>query len=125
VSRAITVDARVFRESVSEAAMQQTITELVTMRGGRVWHVRRSDVAPETVDLPDLLILDPMGARVILAELKSQKRTVTLGQQAVLAMARECGDFHPFLIRPTPKDHTETSYDRFLEFLKGGEHGQT
>lgn len=119
MSRIATVDARTFRESVSEAAMQDAIEQVVRMRGGRTFHVRRADVAPELVDLPDLLILDPMGSRIVLAELKSQKRQVTPGQQTVLAMARECGSFHPFLVRPTPKDHTETSYTDFVNWLGG------
>lgn len=97
--------------------MQDAITDLVGARGGRCWHVRRSDVAPELVDLPDLLILDPRGNRAVLAELKSQRRHITDGQAAVLALAANCQTFHSFTVRPEPRDETETGYDQFVDWL--------
>jgi len=100
-----------------EDAMQLAITDLVAMRNGRLFHVRRSDVAPELVDLPDLLILDPAGNRAVLAELKSQRRSITAGQAAVLALAAQCQTFHSFTVRPEPRDETETSYDAFLAWM--------
>lgn len=106
-----------YRRTMREDAMQVAIEELVALRQGRVWHVRRSDNAPELVDLPDLLILDPTGSRAILAELKSQRRSVTAGQAAVLQLAAQCRHFHSFTVRPEPRDETETSYDAFLAWM--------
>lgn len=109
-----------YRRTMREDAMQVAIEELVALRQGRVWHVRRSDVAPELVDLPDLLILDPAGNRAVLAELKSQRRSVTAGQAAVLQLAARCERFHSFTVRPEPRDETEMSYDSFLNYLGAG-----
>lgn len=106
-----------YLRTMREDAMQLAIEELVALRQGRVWHVRRSDVAPELVDLPDLLILDPAGNRAILAELKSQRRSITAGQAAVLQLAAQCRHFHSFTVRPEPRDETETSYDAFLAWM--------
>ena len=106
-----------YRRTMREDAMQLAIEQLIGLRQGRVWHVRRSDVAPELVDLPDLLILDPAGNRAVLAELKSQKRSITAGQAAVLALASQCQHFHSFTVRPEPRDETETSYDAFLAWM--------
>lgn len=104
---------------VTEAQMQAAIAELVTMRHGRMFHLVRSDVAPEMVDLPDLLIVDPAGQRLILAELKSAKRRVTPGQAHLMAMARECIRCEAMIVRAGEPREGEVSYDRFLEWLKG------
>lgn len=106
-----------YHQTIREEAMREAIQDVVRLRQGRLWFVRRSDVAPELVDLPDLLILDPAGNRAVLAELKSQRRSVTAGQAAVLAMAAQCQHFHSFTVRPEPRDETDTSYDAFLAWM--------
>lgn len=106
-----------YRSTMREDAMQLAIEELVALRQGRVWHVRRSDVAPELVDLPDLLILDPEGNRAVLAELKSATRSVTSGQRAVLEMAAQCSRFDSFIVRSHSPKEGEVTYDAFLDYL--------
>lgn len=107
-----------YRERVTEDQMERTVLDLVKMRNGRLFHVRRADVAPELVDLPDWFILDPMGQRALLIEAKSQKRIITAGQSAVLAMAAECTRFESGIVRPNPKPG-EIGYDEFLAWLEG------
>jgi len=99
--------------------MQAAIAGLVTMRGGKLYHVRDSSKSPELEHLPDLIILDPRAARVIFAELKSQSRTVTLGQAAVMQMLAECNRFESAIVRPSPKPG-ELSYDAFMRWLGEG-----
>ena len=102
--------------------MERTVRELVTLRGGRLFHVRRSDVAPELKDLLDWLIIDPAGGRVLMVEGKSSKRIITPGQRAVLDLAGECSRFEALLVRAgEPHDETEIGFDQFISWL-GGNH---
>lgn len=109
-----------YRASMTEAEMQKGIGDALAARAARMWHIRRSDVAPETEDLPDLLILDPLASRVVLAELKSVRRNLTDGQAAVLELARQCHRFDSFTVRSVEPRTGEVSYDQFLEWLTGG-----
>ena len=114
-----------YRRTMREDAMQLAIEELVALRQGRVWHVRRSDVAPELVDLPDLLILAPWigNGTVLLVELKSAKRPITAGQQAVMDLAASCSRFDSMIVRSTDPREGEIAYDDFLNYLGGGGSG--
>ena len=109
-----------YRKQATEADMEATVRDLVRLRGGRFFHVTRSDLVPELTDLPDWLILlpRPNGAGiVILAEAKSANRRVTLGQQTVLALAAECSRFESFVVRSVNPKDGEISFDQFLAFL--------
>jgi hypothetical protein len=105
-----------YRRSITEAGMQEAIQRLVNLRGGRLYHVRRSDVAPELVDLPDLLLILPDLQTVAFLELKSPRRQVTPGQQEVLAMLAECRRVESMIVRPEPR-LGEVGYDAALEWL--------
>jgi len=113
------IDASTYQQRLTEDQMQKTVSDLVTLRGGRLIHVRRSDVAPELVDLPDWLIIDPMSGRVFLIECKSQARKVTPGQAAMMAMLEECSRFESGIVRPEPKHDGEIPFDDFLKWLGG------
>ena len=113
------VTAARYRATTTEAAMQAAIEYLVALRGGVVWSVRDSR-GLRVENMPDLIILDPRGRRIILVELKSQSRVVTVGQAAVIDMASECQDAYTFIVRPEPRDPGELSYDAFLDWLNGG-----
>lgn len=110
-----------YRRSARESDMERAVAELVALNGGRLWHVRRSDVAPELVDLPDWLILAPHLGAVILAEAKSVRRELTPGQREVMAMLAECRRAESFVVRAgEARNETETGYDTFLAYLVGG-----
>lgn len=109
-----------YRRTVRESDMERAVSDLVALKGGRMWHVRRSDVAPELADLPDWLILAPWLNAVILAEAKSVRRNLTEGQANVMAMLTECGKAESFVVRASAaRDETETDYDTFLRYLNG------
>lgn len=113
-----------YQERSSEADMRATVKELVERKGGRLFFVRRSDVAPELVDLPDWLIILPRPngtGVVILAEAKSVKRNLTQGQGEFLELCRECTRFESFVVRAANPRDGEISYDAFLDFLSGGD----
>lgn len=112
--------AAAYRELVTEAQMETAVRDIVRLRNARLFHVRRSDVAPELADLLDWLIVDPAGQRVLLIEAKSQKRIITAGQHELLAMLRECHRFESGIVRPTPRDG-ELAFDDFLSWLGGNE----
>lgn len=109
--------AALYQRSVLEADMERALADLVAYRGGRLFHVRRSDVAPELTDLLDWLIIDPRGGRVLHVEAKSQTRLITPGQAGLLELLRECRTFASGIVRPVPLGPAETSYDDFLEML--------
>ena len=100
--------------------MERAVSELVSFRGGRLFHVRRSDVAPELTDLLDWLIIDPRSGRVLLFEAKSQMRLITPGQAGLLELLSDCDRFESGIVRPQPLGPAETSYDAFLEHLNEG-----
>lgn len=98
--------------------MEQTVREIVTLKGGRLFHVRRGDTAPELADLLDWLIVAPWKQSVLLFEAKSQKRIITPGQQEVLTLLEGCHRFESGIVRPNP--HLgETSYESFMRWLEG------
>ena len=113
------IDCARYQASMTEADMERTVSDLVAVRGGRLFHVRRSDVAPELTDLLDWLIIDPAGQRVLLVEAKSRKRAVTEGQSRVLELTRECSRFESFLVRSVNPKEGETAFDDFLNYLAG------
>lgn len=108
----------VYRRSKKESDMQRTASECVGHLGGRLFHVRRSDVAPELVDLPDWLIIAPHLRTVALIEAKSQKRKLTDGQESVLAMLAECDRLLTGVVRPDPHPG-EIAFEDFMNWLEG------
>lgn len=107
-----------YRASMRESEMERTVSDLVTLRGGRLFHVRRSDVAPELTDLPDWLIVAPWMQTVLLIEAKSQKRKITAGQQGVLDQLSACDQLVTGIVRPVPHPG-EWGYQEFLEWMGG------
>ena len=91
-----------YANRATEAQMTKTIAELVTLRGGRLWHLRDARNAPELEDLPDLIIVCP--PVIALVELKSAKRRVTLGQAAVAALLEQCDTALGGIVRPWDLD---------------------
>lgn len=83
-----------------ESEIEQTIKDYVERWGGRCWHVRDSR-RKDVTDMPDLLIVLP--PVVALIETKSQRRTVTLGQQAVMAQLELCDEVVAGVVRPAPR----------------------
>lgn len=111
-----------YRASMRESEMERTVADLVTLRGGRLFHVRRSDVAPELTDLPDWLIVLPGSdgtGVVILAEAKSVKRALTKGQQEVLELCSQCTRFESYIVRSTNPRDGEIGFDAFVNYLAG------
>jgi hypothetical protein len=106
-----------YRKQITEADMRQAITEAVERRGGRCWFVHDSRYAPATADLPDLIVALP--GRVAFVELKSQRRRLTDGQRAAIDLLGQATRADVFVVRPEPKDPSETSYDAFLNWLEG------
>jgi hypothetical protein len=111
----------VYRRSMTEAAMEAAIRELVERRGGRVFHVNDARFAPGMTDWPDLAIVAPWlaGGTVVFVELKSWTRRVTSGQEAVLGLLRGCTRAETLLVRSEPKHAGETAYDDFVRYLEG------
>jgi hypothetical protein len=97
-----------------ESEMEATIRELVAHKHGMMWHIRRSDHAPETENMPDLLILLP--GRLFLVELKSQDRPLTPGQVAVKALMSTITDVTCGVVRPDPRPG-EMSFDALLAVI--------
>jgi len=94
--------------------MMATVAELVQIKGGRMWHVRRSDNAPETEDMPDWIILIP--GRVLVVEAKSQGRAVTLGQQQVKDLMASVREQTCAIVRPEPREG-EMGFDELLGII--------
>lgn len=99
--------------------MGATIDDLVSRLGGLSYHVRNSAVSPELVDLPDNLLILPRQNIVVFAELKSQRRPITPGQQLVLDVLSQCHEVHTFLVRPEPLGPDELAFDAFVDWLAG------
>jgi hypothetical protein len=108
--------ASAYTRSMTEAHMRQAITAAVERLGGRCWFVHDSRYAPATVDLPDLIIALPRGV-VAFVELKSQRRRITDGQKASIALLQGCDRIETFLVRPAPSDESETAYATFMDWL--------
>lgn len=106
-----------YRRTLSEKAMRQAIVEAVERQGGKVWWVHDSRYAPATADLPDLIVA--LAGRVAFVELKSQRRQITDGQREALDLLGTATRADVFVVRPEPKDPSETSYDAFLNWLEG------
>jgi hypothetical protein len=104
-----------YHQRTTEEGMTGAIEHLVTLFGGRLFHLRDARSAPELVDLPDLLIVCPPLLAVV--ELKSPARHVTSGQQSIVDLLACCDRFFTGIVRPDPKPG-ETSYDDFLAILK-------
>ena len=111
-------DTARYRRSMSETQMREAIADAVAHLGGRCWYVHDSRYAPATADLPDLIIALPRGV-VAFVELKSQRRRITDGQHAAIALLRECRRSESFVVRPVPRDETECSFDDFLNWIGG------
>ena len=107
-----------YRRTLTEAAMREAVADLVALHGGELFYVNDSRRVPEMEDWPDLQLILPHRRTVAHVELKSIRRNLTLGQQRVLTLLRECDRSETFLVRPEPRDETETSYDALLEWLR-------
>jgi hypothetical protein len=105
-----------YRRLPTEASMRDAITEAVGLRSGRVWFIRDSRDAPETKDLPDLIVIIPH-AFAALVELKSHRRQLTAGQEQVAGMITTIERFWGGVVRVEPRDG-ETSYDDFLAMIE-------
>ena len=116
--RVATVTADQYRRLPSEAEMLAAITDLVTLKGGRLWHLHDARTAPELVDLWDTTAILPGGLLVCL-EVKSQARPFeSAGQEAVCRMLESVGRVVTGVVRPVPKPG-EYSYDEVLDILRG------
>ena len=86
----------------TERAFQAEVTGLAEMLGYAWYHTYRSTRSP--AGFPDLVLVRPAGrgrsGRVIFAELKAQRRTVTLAQRTWLATLAEAGA-EAYLWRPS------------------------
>ena len=107
-----------YQAKMTESAMRTGIQEAVARLGGRVFWVHDSRYAPATADLPDLILVLPRQNRVMFVELKSQYRKTTAGQREVIEMLEVCQEAFVFVVRPSPKDTTELSYDALLAWLQ-------
>lgn len=109
-----------WRVQMREAEMETAITELVTIKHGLVWSIRDSR-GMNVAHMPDLIVVAPWLATgtVMLVELKSQKRVLTPGQREALSILSQCSRFDSMIVRPGPRDETETDYDTFLAMLRG------
>ena len=107
-----------YRTHATEADMEATVRDLVRLRGGRFFHVTRSDIVPELTDLPDWLIILP--PTVYLIEAKSHRRRTTAGQAAVLALLADCTRIESGIVRGEPKPG-EIAFDDFLNWLSGSD----
>lgn len=108
-----------YRRRSTEDGMTETVEELVDLLGGRMFHVNDSRTAPETVDMPDLLIIVPNLIAVV--ELKSQKRATTVGQMVVRELMASIPE-NPYLVawhvRPEPnRELGERSFEELLDRL--------
>lgn len=108
--------AAAYQLSMTEAEMEDAIRKAAANQGGRVYHVRRSDQAPEMEHFPDLVVLLPGRSVVAFVELKSQKRAVTAGQHGVMAMLEQCRGCEAWIVRPAPRDG-EVAYDDLMRWL--------
>ena len=105
-----------YRQSISEIQMRESIIELVTIRGGRVFYIRDSRGTPEMTGFPDLVLVLPDKGMVMFVELKSQKRRVTEAQQVVMWTLQQCSEVRSYLVRPKPHEG-EISFDQLMEVL--------
>lgn len=112
----------VLAKTISEQSMTRAIVDAVAGLGGRTFYARDSRRQALT-DEPDLRIVLPNRRLYLTCELKSWKRPITPGQQEVAAMLREVARFESFIVRPCPRDESETSYDTFLDYLIGEQGG--
>lgn len=109
--------ARQFQNTLIEEPMQSTIDDLVARLGGLSFHLRNTSRSPEFEHFPDDLLILPSRSMIVFAELKSQKRAITPGQQLLLDMLSACTDAHTFLVRPEPQGPDEIAFDAFVEWL--------
>lgn len=111
----MTTALETYRRTITEAAMQDAIQEIVTLKGGKLWHLRDARKAPELTDLTDLIIVVPGFASLV--EVKSQRRIVTPGQMDVAALLATVTRFWGGVVRPMPREG-ELSYDEFVAMLE-------
>lgn len=109
------IDIQRYQRMPTEDQMMHAIQEAVGFRQGRLFHLRDARMAPELEDLSDLIVVVPGFAA--LAELKSQRRTVTTGQLEVATLLSTVTRFWGGIVRPVPREG-ETSYDDFLRMLE-------
>lgn len=110
-------DIATYRRSMTEDQMLAAIRDVVERRGGRVFHIRDSRRAPETADMPDVLLILPPFVGVL--ELKSMRRKITPGQADVLALLEECDRLLTGIVRPERASAAEYGFDMLLDILKG------
>jgi hypothetical protein len=91
-----------YSHRAAEAQMEQTIRDLVELRGGHVFHLRDARNAPEMEGFPDLVIICP--PVLALVELKSAKRKIEPKQAIVNAMLGECTRLVTGIYRPWDLD---------------------
>lgn len=106
--------ASAYTATALESGMEESIRELVEWKKGRMWHIRDSRGAPETADMPDLLILIP--GRVLVIESKSQNRALTPGQSAVADLMSTVTGCTLGVMRPNPLAG-ELSFDQVLQII--------
>lgn len=96
------IAAERFRNMATEDEMLAVISDLVALKGGRLWHLRDARRAPELEDLPDVIAI--CDNKVLLIELKSARRKVTPGQQRVADMLDQCDALIVGVFRPWQLD---------------------
>lgn len=99
--------------SMVEADMEQGIRDVVRNRG-RVFHIRDSRGAPETKDLPDLIVICP--PTIAILELKRWNGRHTAGQAEVDELLRRCDRLIAGTVRPV-KTADAFGYDEILNQL--------
>ena len=100
---------------MTEHQMTVGLFEAIDAAGGRVWHIKDSRNVPETTDLPDIIAVLP--GRVLMLELKSQKRRRTFGQERVHDLMQTVTSITAGTVRPVPKDG-ELSYDDVINLIR-------
>lgn len=80
------VDALV-RSQIREKDFRQQVVDYARLHGWQCWWVWRSDHSPK--GWPDLVLAKP--PRLVLAELKTERGTLSPAQSETIATLRECG----------------------------------
>ena len=129
---ALTPAQRPLARAMTEAALQQAVIECAKTLGWVVRHIRDSR-RQNAEGLPDLLLLHPRQRRVLWAELKREKGTMSLEQDLVIDALLECGQM-VYLWRPSDwlsggiervlRSGTAVRIEEVLAFHKAGGKGR-